>query len=70
MLLSEWVFLKIKSSSRSTSLLFLNVIKRQHQRQVVHVDLYPSNVLWDLLGDSNRNRIVNWDTATFFGYAM
>ena len=49
---------------------FLNVIKRQHQRQVVHVDLYPSNVLWDLLGDSNRNRIVNWDTATFFGYAM
>ena len=43
---------------------FLNVIKRQHQRQVVHVDLYPSNVLWDFLGDSIRIRIVDWDAAT------
>ena len=49
------------------SLLLLNVSKHQHQRQVVHVDLYPSNVLWDLLGDSNRTRIVDWDAATFIG---
>jgi hypothetical protein len=47
-----------------------NVVKRQHQKLVVHVDLYPSNILWDLFSDSIRIRIVDWDAATFIGDAF
>ena len=41
------------------------VVKCQHHTRVVHVDLYPSNILWDYFGESIRIRIVDWDAATF-----
>ena len=51
--------------------LFLTALKhaldRIHAAGVVHVDLYPSNVLWKLQGDEMLIRIIDWDAATFLG---
>ena len=47
-----------------------NVVKRQHRARVVHVDLYPSNILWKDVDDSLIIRIIDWDAATFIGDAF
>ena len=41
-------------------------IKILHQSRVVHVDLYPCNILWDRdVSGRIIVRIVDWDAATF-----
>lgn len=44
------------------------IMKKVHEAGVIHVDLYPSNILWleDESGDLTI-RIVDWDTATLMG---
>ena len=43
------------------------VISKIHKAGVVHVDLYPSNILWKEKDGSIFIRIVDWDVATFVG---
>jgi Protein kinase domain len=39
-------------------------IKKIHMRGIVHVDLYPSNILWNNDNGNMVIRIVDWDVAT------
>ena len=47
-----------------------HAIKRLHRNHVVHVDLYPSNILWYRQDGKIIIRIVDWDSATFIGDAF
>jgi serine/threonine protein kinase len=42
-------------------------IKKVNVKGVIHVDLYPSNILWRFDGKDIIIRIVDWDAATFDG---
>ena len=42
-------------------------IKNVHDAGVIHVDLYPSNILWRVDGTDVIIRIVDWDAATLDG---
>jgi hypothetical protein len=42
-------------------------IKKIHAKGIIHVDLYPSNILWRSVGDDIIIRIVDWDAATLDG---
>lgn len=48
----------------------LNVIKKVHHAGVVHLDLYPSNIMWKLEGGHVVIRIVDWDAASKIGEAF
>jgi len=39
-------------------------IKKVNDKGIIHVDLYPSNILWRSFGDDIIIRIVDWDAAT------
>jgi hypothetical protein len=44
------------------------VVHEVHARGVIHVDLFPSNIMWARAeGGSVKIRIVDWDAATFVG---
>jgi serine/threonine protein kinase len=52
-------------------LIALEVLVRQvHARGVIHVDLYPSNIMWAKVNGVVRIRIVDWDSATFAGQPL
>ncbi|KAJ3274291.1 hypothetical protein HDV01_003135 [Terramyces sp. JEL0728] len=38
-----------------------------HKSRVVHVDLYPSNIMWYYDGENMHIRFVDWDAATQIG---
>jgi hypothetical protein len=44
-----------------------HVIHEVHARGIIHVDLYPSNILWSAQNDEVDVRIIDWDAATFAG---
>ena len=43
------------------------LVHQVHACGVVHVDLYPSNIMWAKVDGTVRIRIVDWDAATFAG---
>jgi serine/threonine protein kinase len=43
------------------------VIHKIHTRGIIHVDLYPSNILWLNNDGEIKVRIIDWDAATFSG---
>jgi serine/threonine protein kinase len=43
------------------------LIRRIHARGVIHVDLYPSNILWLREDREIKIRVIDWDAATFLG---
>ncbi len=46
----------------------LNILIRKiHARGVIHVDLYPSNILWLCEDGKIKIRVIDWDAATFKG---
>ena len=40
-------------------------LKTIHERNVIHMDLYPSNILWKKIDDKIKLQVVDWDIATF-----
>lgn len=42
-------------------------IKKFNAKGIIHVDLYPSNILWRYDREDIIIRIVDWDAATFVG---
>ena len=43
------------------------LVHQVHECGVIHVDLYPSNIMWAKVDGAVRIRIVDWDAATFAG---
>ena len=41
--------------------------RKIHARGVIHVDLYPSNILWLYQDGEIKIRLIDWDAATFKG---
>jgi serine/threonine protein kinase len=44
-----------------------SLVHRVHACGVVHVDLYPSNIMWAKTGGVVTVKIIDWDAATFVG---
>ena len=43
------------------------LVHRVHACGVIHVDLYPSNIMWTKVDGAVRIKIVDWDAAIFAG---
>ena len=44
-----------------------SLVNQIHARNVIHVDLYPSNIFWSNQDEDMKVRIIDWDSATFRG---
>ena len=42
-------------------------VKRIHAAGVLHLDLYPSNIMWSKVGAEFSVVIIDWDSAHFIG---
>ena len=45
-------------------------VMKIHEAGVIHIDLYPSNILWRCQDDNIVIRIVDWDVATLKGHSL
>ncbi len=46
------------------------LVHRIHARRVVHMDMYPSNILWAKVDGKMKVRIIDWDAASFMNQPL